>query len=463
MIGSISASLLFCSCDEKSSESSSDSDETPEEVEALGTLAVEAKATEVIKVTEVALASVSEGESFGTLSTESLSPRALAVTVGDMNPQTFQKNNDDSMNLVDGDGDGDQGNGSDSNGDNNNDSDGDDDGPSEINKNCGGNGQPYGADGKELRPGDEGFMIKSFYCLLHDKESPDVVLGNIGIMRGFVCLAESVEGFEYVEGGKTVDLKLENILATEVAKTCFPKEVISNSEEDQDTSDGEGAFEAKVTGHLLPEGPWSHKITILATKEPGDGDDFEGPVDTYFMVNEDKAAFKRQDNSASIDFKNGILRFENIEKDHNRHTRLLVKGTVGTDGAVSNVTYIEGIQFTGHGVITVKGDQESGFTYNHFGYRCEDCQADPQSKPTKYLGGEWDYYGSECLGSTTCAKENGLVFSVDTDAEFRSTEVPGQIEKIEAWEVSHGPLCFDAVGTTLLPDDTCSLVEAAAE
>lgn len=387
--------LLAISCGEAGSDKDSDSDketssnddDAADDTPDVGTLEI-TSASDVMGVTSVALNSVSEGESFGSLSASDLSPGNLQV----------------GSSLVD-----------------------EPDGPSEANPNCSGNGVPYDASGNELEHGDEQYAVKKFYCLMHDKESPDVVLGAIGITRGFICVVEAQEGVEYTEAGTTLDISIPDILNNEVAQGCFPSQVLESSEEENGRMD----YEATATATLLTSGKWTHKLEMETE---------EGSQVTYFYIGDDKVAFKSLDVTASLDFENGVLRFENIETEHDRHTRIMVTGELNEEGSFESQSAMEGLQYQSGGVESVKGTTDSGYVFNQY----------------SYFEDNWTAEGTACIGGDECSAADGIVFSVESDAEFLSTDADENQPEIDTWRDDHGPLCFSSVAKTLVPDGTCS-------
>ena len=397
--------VVLIGCGE--SDDSSEKEDNP-----IDTLEVDS-ATEIIDATVAALESVSESQSFGELSSDSLILDDVSVPVS----------NGALALLIE------------------------DSKPSDENENCGGNGQPFDENGDALTQGDDHYAIKKFYCLLTDKESPDVVLGAIGIMKGFNCIAEKQDGFGYSETGTTVDLKYDDILTHEDAEGCFSKETLDSSVEEN----GALKVDGTATGYLLGEDEkWTHRIELSGIDDEGEDDEL------MFFIGEKKVAFRNGDYTASLDFDNGILRFENFDRRNDegnstRHTRFLVKGTMNADGSFSKISDLQAIQTNGTDVISVKGKKASGYTYNDYRFM--------SLEDGEYEGGSWSHQVTACVPSKeSCSVEEGIVFENDTDASFLFIGNIKNVNKeiVDDWVESYGPLCFKSVTVALLPDEECS-------
>ncbi|MDA9951786.1 hypothetical protein N9D31_04320, partial [Oligoflexaceae bacterium] len=250
---------------------------------------------------------------------------------------------------------------------------------------------------------------------------------------------------------------IEDVINSEIGKACFPAEVLASGEED---SEG-GSFDitdATATGTLLgDDSKWTHQLDLTGF------DPSEGDVTVKFVISDQKIAFASGERSASISLKDGAMRFENFEMKYGRHTRIMIKGDVNEDGSFSQVDFMEAIHteqnnesndddevevFGGTRMISVKGDTELGFAFHRATYECNDCSGD-------FLGGEWQQIGTACLGTDECLESNAMVMKNDDDAAFLISETAAKEKQQSDWSSSHGPLCYDGVGKTFTPDDSC--------
>jgi hypothetical protein len=294
-----------------------------------------------------------------------------------------------------------------------------------------------------MQGGTKIYNAAYMFCFMSEVTTgPDTLLGALSQAIGFMCAIKDQVKFDGVAHDGTINIDTScfpQAFVTQLTSNGIPTTNIPGTITGSATS-----FFGNTTGKWDSSVELTTSITVSGQAQPFDMKFLISNANNVFTVAKIDAAGKdtNLNNTSgwmvSIDQANGITRYEGrfmewdasaatIAKQSggwNRHSRVYIKGTMGTDGTFSDVTDEEVItsnawrsgfgEYTADnaGIKTMKGSPASGFflkTYDG-----------GNTNPNAWSMAAYTNSVSGCVGKSgvTCDGNTGITFTQDSDLEF---------------------------------------------
>ena len=315
---------------------------------------------------------------------------------------------------------------------------------------CSEHAHPLDGDGNALDEQGEDYASALFYCLMQQPGGgPDTLQGAIGQAAAFMCMLKDKLNFNGEPELQTMTLD----------GTCFPNSLV----EEVGEISAQGTITTSEIGSPLfgNAEEWDYSVKINASPE-GVGD-----VTLRLLVKSSDGLFAAAANdqvdghendgySVYLDIAAGVFRYESKHQRYvedcgdscgwNRHNRMLITGTLESDGTFSDVSGIEAVNGNLYKsdtdpsedhfhILSIKGNTSEGFfTHNFKGNGPSSSFSDFSSDITNCSGG-------------TCNGNTGIEFSSASDLDFLMYPTGSNLTTTVDWFESLAPLRFTSVTT----------------